>query len=117
MLTFSFLYRTESYTQLDAAFVPNFLVPVILFESSVEIFENVRAVALSVIGILCQVLFLLESFKSAFDSCTWKIIGLCNCFTWTNFPWKTITYREVVIGFPRKGRSYAKPSCAVRIDS
>ncbi|KAI8011915.1 CCR4-NOT transcription complex subunit 9 [Camellia lanceoleosa] len=34
--------------------VPNFLVPLILFDSPSEIYENVRAVALSVFGILCQ---------------------------------------------------------------
>lgn len=36
--------------------MPNLLQPVILFETPLEVFENVRAVALSVIGILCQVL-------------------------------------------------------------
>ncbi|XP_071912516.1 uncharacterized protein [Coffea arabica] len=34
--------------------IPNFLMPLILFKTSVELFENVRAVALSVLGILCQ---------------------------------------------------------------
>ncbi|XP_010918789.3 uncharacterized protein [Elaeis guineensis] len=34
--------------------VPNFLVPLILFESKIEVFDNIRAIALSVIGILCQ---------------------------------------------------------------
>ncbi|KAJ7979559.1 cell differentiation protein RCD1-like [Quillaja saponaria] len=34
--------------------VPSFLVPLILFKAPMEEFENVRAVALSVIGILCQ---------------------------------------------------------------
>ncbi|RVW88381.1 Cell differentiation protein rcd1 [Vitis vinifera] len=34
--------------------VPNLLQPVILFQTPLEVFENVRAVALSVIAILCQ---------------------------------------------------------------
>ncbi|KAL3532974.1 hypothetical protein ACH5RR_006495 [Cinchona calisaya] len=34
--------------------IPNFLVPLLLFKTSLEKFENVRVVALSVFGILCQ---------------------------------------------------------------
>ncbi|XP_028791361.1 CCR4-NOT transcription complex subunit 9-like [Neltuma alba] len=34
--------------------IPNFLVPLVTFRAPLEEFENVRAVALSVIGILCQ---------------------------------------------------------------
>ncbi|XP_058083868.1 uncharacterized protein LOC131231626 [Magnolia sinica] len=34
--------------------VPNFLIPLILFQSPEEIYEDVRAISLSVIGILCQ---------------------------------------------------------------
>ncbi|XP_018678673.2 uncharacterized protein LOC103978013 isoform X2 [Musa acuminata AAA Group] len=33
---------------------PNFLVPLILFKSTNEVFEDVRTIALSVFGILCQ---------------------------------------------------------------
>ncbi|XP_020093663.1 cell differentiation protein RCD1 homolog [Ananas comosus] len=33
---------------------PNFLIPLILFDSEIEIFDYARSVALSVIGILCQ---------------------------------------------------------------
>nr|XP_018678672.1 PREDICTED: cell differentiation protein rcd1-like isoform X2 [Musa acuminata subsp. malaccensis] len=33
---------------------PNFLVPLILFKSANEVFEDVRTIALSVFGILCQ---------------------------------------------------------------
>lgn len=38
---------------------PNFLVPLILFKSTNEVFEDVRTIALSVFGILCQVLHFL----------------------------------------------------------
>ncbi|KAJ4957651.1 hypothetical protein NE237_024762 [Protea cynaroides] len=34
--------------------VPNYLIPLILFETTLETFDIVRAMALSVIGILCQ---------------------------------------------------------------
>ncbi|KAK9100019.1 hypothetical protein Scep_023449 [Stephania cephalantha] len=34
--------------------VPNFLMPIIKFKSPLEVFQNVRAIALSVFGILCQ---------------------------------------------------------------
>ncbi|XP_072954803.1 uncharacterized protein [Typha angustifolia] len=33
---------------------PNFLIPLILFDSRIEVFDIIRSVALSVIGILCQ---------------------------------------------------------------
>ncbi|KAG5563846.1 hypothetical protein RHGRI_000142 [Rhododendron griersonianum] len=36
------------------SFIPNFVVPLIRFEIPLENYEDVRAVALSVIGILCQ---------------------------------------------------------------
>ncbi|PKA56481.1 hypothetical protein AXF42_Ash015254 [Apostasia shenzhenica] len=35
--------------------IPDYLVPMILFECKIESFDNIRAIALSVIGILCQV--------------------------------------------------------------
>ncbi|CAA6662608.1 unnamed protein product [Spirodela intermedia] len=35
--------------------IPNFLLPIIVFKSELEVLENVRAIALSVIGILCQI--------------------------------------------------------------
>ncbi|XP_010268411.1 PREDICTED: cell differentiation protein rcd1-like isoform X3 [Nelumbo nucifera] len=44
----------ETRWKLVKSRVPNFLVPLILFQSPLEVFHNVRAVALSVIGILCQ---------------------------------------------------------------
>ncbi|KAK9275380.1 hypothetical protein L1049_022644 [Liquidambar formosana] len=44
----------ETRQKFFKSFVPNFLVPLILFDAPLEVFENVRAVALSVIGILCQ---------------------------------------------------------------
>uniref|UniRef100_A0A1D1YM96 Cell differentiation protein RCD1 n=1 Tax=Anthurium amnicola TaxID=1678845 RepID=A0A1D1YM96_9ARAE len=34
--------------------IPNFLIPIILFKTAIEVFENIRAIALSVIGIMCQ---------------------------------------------------------------
>ncbi|XAR66711.1 hypothetical protein NMG60_11013026 [Bertholletia excelsa] len=44
----------ETRYKFVKSFVPNFVVPLLLFESPSEIYENVRAVALSVIGILSQ---------------------------------------------------------------
>ncbi|THG10285.1 hypothetical protein TEA_010545 [Camellia sinensis var. sinensis] len=44
----------ETRYKFVKSYVPNFLVPLILFDSPSEIYENVRAVALSVFGILCQ---------------------------------------------------------------
>lgn len=44
----------ETRHKFVKSFVPNFLVPIILFENPLEAFENVQAVALSVFGILCQ---------------------------------------------------------------
>ncbi|XP_058227307.1 uncharacterized protein LOC131335808 [Rhododendron vialii] len=38
------------------SFIPNFVVPLIQFEIPLDNYEDVQAVALSVIGILCQVL-------------------------------------------------------------
>ncbi|KAF6156367.1 hypothetical protein GIB67_031488 [Kingdonia uniflora] len=46
--------NTETRQKFVDSRVPNFLVPLILFESSLKEFENIRVVALSVIGILCQ---------------------------------------------------------------
>ncbi|XP_072954804.1 uncharacterized protein [Typha angustifolia] len=41
---------------------PNFLIPLILFDSRIEVFDIIRSVALSVIGILCQIaLHILEA--------------------------------------------------------
>ncbi|XP_020591230.1 cell differentiation protein RCD1 homolog isoform X2 [Phalaenopsis equestris] len=36
------------------ACIPNYLIPLIEFECPIELFDNIRAIALSVIGILCQ---------------------------------------------------------------
>ncbi|MQL98623.1 hypothetical protein Taro_031327, partial [Colocasia esculenta] len=43
-----------------SACIPNYLIPVILFKSETGVFENIQTIALSVIGILCQVPFLLR---------------------------------------------------------
>ncbi|GMY35533.1 CCR4-NOT transcription complex subunit 9-like, partial [Fagus crenata] len=44
----------ETRHKFVSSSVPNFLVPLILFECPLDVFENVRAVTLSVVGILCQ---------------------------------------------------------------
>ncbi|KAK6942366.1 Plant self-incompatibility S1 [Dillenia turbinata] len=44
----------ETRLKFVSTSVPNFLLPIILFKAPLEVFENVQAVALSVIGILCQ---------------------------------------------------------------
>lgn len=44
-----------------SACIPNFLLPIIVFKSELEVLESVRAIALSVIGILCQVPLLTQS--------------------------------------------------------
>ncbi|GFY95593.1 hypothetical protein Acr_10g0009780 [Actinidia rufa] len=53
VLVFSHLVVDGGMT-IRASCVLNFVVPLIRFEVPSEIYENVRAVALSVIGILCQ---------------------------------------------------------------
>ncbi|XP_057951950.1 uncharacterized protein LOC131146381 [Malania oleifera] len=44
----------ETRQKFVKSLVPNYLVPLVLFKTPLEVYENVRAVALSVIGILCQ---------------------------------------------------------------
>ena len=58
---------------LNTACVLNFVVPLILFDVPLEIYDNVRAVDLSMVGILCQVLALrtlsldnLSSYRTSF---------------------------------------------------
>lgn len=44
----------ETRQKLMKSCIVNFLVPLVLFVSTLEVYDNVRAVALSVFGILCQ---------------------------------------------------------------
>ncbi|KAL4204283.1 hypothetical protein AMTRI_Chr01g108990 [Amborella trichopoda] len=46
--------NNETRLKFVQAFIPNFLVPLILFESTEEAYENIRGMSLSVIGIICQ---------------------------------------------------------------
>ncbi|KAJ7566479.1 hypothetical protein O6H91_02G104900 [Diphasiastrum complanatum] len=45
----------ETRGLLVKAHIPNYLIPFILSEHTEEVYENVRAISLSVIGIVCQV--------------------------------------------------------------
>lgn len=79
--------------------MPSFLPPLIKFKTSLEVYENVRAVALSVVGILCEVviLFCLKLFTQLAYIGDW-IFYIKNSFT-LFVPDFTLKAREPTIIF------------------
>ena len=63
-----------------SASIPNFLIPLVQCTNEIELFDTIRAIALSVIGILCQVLLIFSASLLILDmhySCMWiKLFSL-----------------------------------------
>lgn len=75
-----FLTISDHTAFFVSASIPNFLIPLIQCTNEIELFDNIRAIALSVLGILCQVLFIFSASLLILGiqySCMWiKLFSL-----------------------------------------